>query len=290
MRCGIPRSGAGPVSIAVLSLLHHLPDLRRRSDFPCPVCGRVYRPAVWRVHRDPYFPAPPARRPRLGLEQRLFRLGANSENRIMSDNQIDEGLRSELQKRGVWVTSTQELYNWGRRNSIWPLQFGLACCAIEMIATAASRYDLARFGGEVFRPSPRQADLLIVAGTVTKKMAPQVVRLYNQMPDPKYVIAMGACAISGGPFKQGYNVLKGIDRYIPVDVYIPGCPPRPEALLHAFMELQRKIDGQNLTGADQADHLRPLQASEFPVPAFGEHDLQPPANPALFRPPLVERQ
>ena len=149
------------------------------------------------------------------------------------------------------MTSMQELYNWGRRNSIWPLQFGLACCAIEMIATAASRYDLARFGGEVFRPSPRQADLMIVAGTVTKKMAPQIVRLYNQMPDPKYVISMGACAISGGPFKQGYNVLKGIDRYIPVDVYIPGCPPRPEALLHAFMELQRKIDEQKLTGDGQ---------------------------------------
>src|SRR5207237_864897 len=130
--------------------------------------------------------------------------------------QIDEGLRSELQRQGIWVSSMQELYNWGRQNSIWPLQFGLACCAIEMIATAASRYDIARFGGEVFRPSPRQADLMIVAGTVTKKMAPQIVRLFNQMADPKYVIAMGACAISGGPFKQGYNVLKGIDRYIPV--------------------------------------------------------------------------
>jgi len=121
--------------------------------------------------------------------------------------QIDEGLRSELQRQGIWVTSMQDLYNWGRRSSIWPLQFGLACCAIEMIATAASRYDLARFGGEIFRPSPRQADLMIVAGTVTKKMAPQIVRLYNQMPDPKYVISMGACAISGGPFKEGYNVL-----------------------------------------------------------------------------------
>jgi NADH-quinone oxidoreductase subunit B len=215
-------------------------------------------------------------------------LGQDAGETGVSDK-IDEGLRSELQKRGVWVTSTEELYNWGRRNSIWPLQFGLACCAIEMIATAASRYDLARFGGEVFRPSPRQADLMIVAGTVTKKMAPQIVRLYNQMPDPKYVISMGACAISGGPFKQGYNVLKGIDRYIPVDVYIPGCPPRPEALLHAFMELQRKIKDQELTGKNKARHLDREQPSEFPVPNFGAHDLEPPNNPAIFQPPKVER-
>ena len=159
---------------------------------------------------------------------------------------VEEGLKIELGKQGVFVTTIEELYNWGRRSSIWPMQFGLACCAIEMIATTMARYDLARFGAEVFRPSPRQADLMIISGTVTKKMAPQVVRLYNQMAEPKYVIAMGACAISGGPFKQGYNVLKGIDRYIPVDVHIPGCPPRPEALMQAFMTLQKKIDGQPL--------------------------------------------
>ena len=160
---------------------------------------------------------------------------------------VDEKLKIELGKQGVMVTTLQELYNWGRRSSIWPMQFGLACCAIEMIATTMARYDLARFGSEVFRPSPRQADLMIISGTVTKKMAPQVVRLYNQMAEPRYVIAMGACAISGGPFKQGYNVLKGIDRYIPVDVHIPGCPPRPEALIQAFMTLQKKIDDQALS-------------------------------------------
>ena len=165
---------------------------------------------------------------------------------------MDQKLKIELSKQGIVTTTLEELYNWGRKNSVWPMTFGLACCAIEMIATTMARYDLARFGAEVFRPSPRQADLMIVSGTVTKKMAPQVVRLYNQMAEPKYVIAMGACAISGGPFKQGYNVLKGIDRYIPVDVHIPGCPPRPEALIDAFMTLQKKIDEQALTGPTQA--------------------------------------
>lgn len=200
---------------------------------------------------------------------------------------VDENLKIELGKQGVFVTTIEELYNWGRKNSIWPMQFGLACCAIEMIATTMARYDLARFGAEVFRPSPRQADMMIISGTVTKKMAPQVVRLYNQMAEPKYVIAMGACAISGGPFKQGYNVLKGIDRYIPVDVHIPGCPPRPEALIHAFMTLQKKIEAQSLTGEDRPRHLNAAAQGEFPVPEPGEHDLEPASNPGVWTVPVV---
>ena len=135
----------------------------------------------------------------------------------------------------VTVTTIDKIYNWGRRSSIWPLMFGLACCAIEMICTAASRYDLARFGMEVMRPSPRQSDLMIVSGTVTKKMIPQIVRLYNQMPEPKYVLAMGACASGGGPFKEGYNVVSGVDKFIPVDVYVPGCAARPEAIIDAVV-------------------------------------------------------
>ena len=202
---------------------------------------------------------------------------------------VEDGLKIELGKQGVFVTTIEELYNWGRKNSIWPMQFGLACCAIEMIATTMARYDLARFGAEVFRPSPRQADLMIISGTVTKKMAPQVVRLYNQMAEPKYVIAMGACAISGGPFKQGYNVLKGIDRYIPVDVHIPGCPPRPEALLHAFRMLQKKIDGQPLTGEGRPRHLDKDAQSVFPVPVQGEHDLEPTSNPGVWPVPITIR-
>ncbi len=204
---------------------------------------------------------------------------------------VEPKLNIELGKQGVFVTSFNELYNWGRKNSVWPMQFGLACCAIEMIATTMARYDLARFGAEVFRPSPRQADLMIISGTVTKKMAPQVVRLYNQMAEPRYVIAMGACAISGGPFKQGYNVLKGIDRYIPVDVHIPGCPPRPEALLHGFMELQKRIAAQPLTGEGRPRHLDEEGMAEFPVPVQGAHDLEPSANKLVWplpAPPVAE--
>ena len=127
----------------------------------------------------------------------------------------------------VAITTLDKVYNWSRRNSIWPMMFGLACCGIEMICAATSRFDFSRFGMEVMRPSPRQSDLMIVSGTVTKKMIPQIVRLYNQMPEPKYVLAMGACASGGGPFKEGYSVVDGVDKFIPVDVYVPGCPPTP---------------------------------------------------------------
>lgn len=173
------------------------------------------------------------------------------------------------------ITSLSQLYNWGRRNSMWPMLFGLACCAIEMIATASSRFDFSRFGFEVMRATPRQADLMIVSGTVTKKMVVPIVRLYNQMPEPKYVLAMGACASGGGPFKEGYNVVSGMDKYLPVDVYVPGCPPTPQALLYGMIALQRKIDGQSIANGDDVPWYGVGPAEPTPVPVLGPDIIDP---------------
>lgn len=159
---------------------------------------------------------------------------------VQDFNRLDEMTAAELD-RSIILTTLDTVLDQGRARSFWPVTMGLACCAIEMMATGGARFDLARFGYEVFRPSPRHSDLMIVAGTLTKKMAPLLKRIYEQMPEPKYVIAMGNCAISGGPFAGSYSVAPGCDWVLPVDVYLPGCPPRPEALLDACLKLRDRV-------------------------------------------------
>ncbi len=175
------------------------------------------------------------------------------------DNESLENMVKELNENGsnVIVGVLDDVINWGRSNSLWSLTFATSCCGIEFMAIGAARYDFARFGFEVTRASPRQADLIMVAGTITDKMAPVLKRLYDQMADPKYVVAVGGCAISGGPFKKSYHVLNGVDKILPVDVYIPGCPPRPEALLYGMMQLQRKVKVEKFFGGVNKKEEKP---------------------------------
>ena len=177
------------------------------------------------------------------------------------DNEYIEQLVNELREGGtnVIVGVLDDLINWGRSNSLWPLTFATSCCGIEFMSVGAASNDMARFGFEVTRASPRQADFIMVAGTIVHKMAPVLKRLYDQMASPKYVIAVGGCAISGGPFKNSYHVVKGVNEVIPVDVYIPGCPPRPEAMLYGMMQLQRKVKLERFFGGANKKEKRPEQ-------------------------------
>ncbi|MHB9111112.1 MAG: NADH-quinone oxidoreductase subunit B [Thermoleophilia bacterium] len=175
----------------------------------------------------------------------------------------DMSLLEKFEHPNILTTTTDRLFNWARANSLWPFTYGLACCAIEMMASTMPRHDMARFGMEVFRASPRQADVMIVSGTITDKMAPIIRHLHHQMSEPRWVIAMGACACSGGMFWDSYNVVQGIDLLVPVDVYIPGCPPRPEALIYGMQQLQLKVKqdtqvgaAKRLTGGPMSDHVR----------------------------------
>lgn len=180
------------------------------------------------------------------------------------DNESLEKMVEELRANGtnVVVGVLDDVINWGRSNSLWPLTFATSCCGIEFMSVGAARYDMARFGFEVARASPRQADFIMVAGTIVHKMAPVLKRLYDQMAEPKYVIAVGGCAVSGGPFKNSYHVLNGVGEILPVDVYIPGCPPRPEAMLYGMMQLQRKVKLENFFGGVNRQEQKTIEESE----------------------------
>src|SRR5215203_5745461 len=217
-RC--PRAAVDPV----LSDRDDLPAVRHRSRLSIPVGGALHA------------------RPHGGLRLRVEERCVGLESNVIRPPSIED----DLANLPVLTTSVDKLVQWARRSSIWPVTFGLACCAIEMMAMSCARYDIARFGAEVFRGSPRQSDLMIVAGRLSRKMAPALRRVYDQMPEPKYVISMGACASVGGVF-DNYAIVQGVDQVVPVDVFVPGCPPRPESLIYGIVQLQRKIDQMKLS-------------------------------------------
>lgn len=185
-------------------------------------------------------------KPEVVFDEELFQ-------KEMELNEIDNNSLRDFLTNHVVFTSLEKAIDFCRSNSLWPLSFGPACCAIEMMASGGARYDISRFGYEVFRPSPRHADVMIVAGTVTNKMVPVIKRLYDQMAEPRYVIAMGSCSITGGPFADSYSVLRGVDKIIPVDVIIPGCPPRPEALIEGFLKLKAKLNKPEIATVNRND-------------------------------------
>lgn len=189
------------------------------------------------------------------------------------------GLQDLLESSGIMVTTIDTVYNWARSNSVWPMTFATSCCGIEMMTVGASKHDISRFGSEVFRATPRQSDLIITAGTITHKMAPALVRLYEQMPEPKYVIAMGACTVTGGMYENdSYSVVRGVDRLIPVNVYVPGCPPRPEALLDALIQLQKQIRTESIVDRKKraAEHVPRVEIGpgEVLLPKAGQPNVK----------------
>lgn len=203
------------------------------------------------------------------------------------DNDTLENIANELNDGGVnfALGTLDQVINWGRSNSLWSLTFGTSCCGIEFMAVGCARYDFSRFGFEVTRNSARQADLIMVAGTITNKMAPVFKRLYDEMAEPKYVVAVGGCTISGGPFKKSYNVVRGIDQLVPVDVYVPGCPPRPEAILYGMMQLQRKVKVEKFFGG--ANHKMTRAEKSESLALGGLHGI---GNENLSAAKLGEKQ
>ena len=261
----------GTVPRRLLPVRNPVPDVRHRDCIPLPVgcCSCIGR--YLRIGIGSLFPGNPHFRPGLRLAERSVGMELKKRTEIRSmeyedfkNNDYLERLVQQLNQDGAGIIlgTVDELINWGRSNSLWSLTFGTSCCAIEFMALGAARYDMARFGFEVTRNSPRQADMIMVLGTITYRMAPVLKRLYDQMAEPKYVVAVGGCTISGGPFIKSYHVVNGIDKIIPVDVFIPGCPPRPEAFYYGMMQLQRKIKVEKFLGGVNRQEKKPEEKGE----------------------------